>query len=144
MTHPVEPTPIPPAAALAEGAAEAIRGLSHATRAADLQPADVYRVLGSLGSLAARLPQAIAQLSAILGRSLAAGGLIDERGGDPARAVAVAAVSLAEAGAFGDRLAHQLGLAHEAIAFVSTAQMPSTSGWPTSTAHRPVRQRRQL
>ena len=53
---------------LAGDAAESIRGLNHLTRDAGSlhYPSDVYRVLGSLQSLAGRLPQALTQMERLL------------------------------------------------------------------------------
>lgn len=58
-----------PAIEAAEQAAEAVRALNHATITASefCDPADVYRLLGELGVMAQRLPQALAQLERILG-----------------------------------------------------------------------------
>jgi hypothetical protein len=141
MNRPVPPTPIPSAADLADRAAEAIRSLNHTTRAGELHPADVYSVLGSLAMLAARLPQATAQLSGTLQHSLAAGGVVNEQGGDPAIAVATVAAALAEAGALGDFLAHELDRAQQATGFLSTPRPRSVSS--ASTPFGPARPPRQ-
>ena len=80
MTGPATP------AELARQAAEAVRALNHATLpgAGGLEyPADAYEVTGQLAVLAARLPQALAQ---ILGDHAAAGRITvvaGEHQGDP-------------------------------------------------------------
>ena len=123
------------AAQLAEQAAEGVRGLNHLTRdEGSLQtPAEVYRVLGSLELLAARLPQALAQLDALLQRWADAELVSIDDGefaGDPAAAVATASVYLVEeATPVAVRLQEVLGRAQQAIAFASfTGELPDDGG----------------
>lgn len=117
---------------LAGDAAEAVRGLNHLTcDAGSLQtPGDVYRVLGSLEQLAARLPQALAQIDGLLQR-WAEDDLVGIDGGefasDPAAAVATAAVYLTEeAPAAIARLHDALDRAQQAVSFASfTGDLPA-------------------
>src|SRR5919202_6696385 len=59
----------------ADAAAEAVRGLNHATFAGTGYevPSDVYDVLGQLSTMLARLPQALSQAADWLAREQAAG-----------------------------------------------------------------------
>jgi hypothetical protein len=95
-------------ARLAEDAAEAVRALNHATLpgAAGLAyPADAYEIAGSLAVLAARLPQALAQLAGFLQAEADAGRIAivaGEHAGDPDAAITAARSCLeAAAGAAG-------------------------------------------
>ena len=74
---------------LARTAAEAIRGLNHATRqeAGLGQPSAAYAVIGALALAASRLPQAFTQITRWPGQALAAGRLGHDPGGDPAAAI---------------------------------------------------------
>jgi hypothetical protein len=73
---------------LARTAAEAIRGLNHATRhdAGLDQPSVAYDVLGALSQAAGRLGQLLHQITRYLDQALAAGKLGHDRGEDPALA----------------------------------------------------------
>ncbi len=88
MTGPATP------AELAGQAAEAVRALNHATLpgTGGLQyPAGAYEVTGQLAVLAARLPQALAQIHAFLQEQAAAGQVTVVAGqhqGDPAAMLA--------------------------------------------------------
>jgi hypothetical protein len=88
-------------------------------------PAEVYRVLGSLESVAARLPQALAQLDALLQRWVEAELVSIDDGefaGDPVAAVATSSVYLLEeATSLAVRLQEVVGRAQQAIAFASFA-----------------------
>ena len=74
---------------LARAAAEAIRGLNHATRheAGPGQPSAAHDVIGALALAASRIGQVLAQITRWLDRALAAGRLGHDHGHDPARAV---------------------------------------------------------
>ena len=84
------------AAALARAAAEAIRGLNHATRCdAGLgQPSAAYDVIGALSLAASRLGQLLTQITGYLDRSLQAGRLGHDLGQDPALDINSAGVFL--------------------------------------------------
>ena len=84
---------------LARTAAEAIRGLNHATGCdAGLgQPAVVYDILGALSLAASRLPQLLVQITGYLDRALAAGQLGHDLGEDPTPAVDAAATFVQDA-----------------------------------------------
>src|SRR4051794_31066503 len=86
----------------AAAAAEAVRGLNHVTigGAGYEVPSDVYRLLGSLATMLARLPQVLGQASGWLGREDAAGRVGHDQLSDPAAVTAEVAVlrdDLAEA-----------------------------------------------
>jgi len=100
--------------ALARAAAEAIRGLNHATRhqAGLGQPSAAYDVLGALSLAASRIGQALAQITRYLDRALAAGRL----GHDPARAVDATTVFLCDAAASAAALAGDLDAAQQQLA----------------------------
>ena len=85
--------------ALARAAAEAIRGLNHATRCdAGLgQPSAAYDVIGALSLAASRLGQLLTQIAGYLDRSLRAGRLSHDLGEDPALHVNGAGVFLGDA-----------------------------------------------
>ena len=82
--------------AAAQAAADAIRALNHATLPAAgglAYPADAQAVLTALGTAAARIPQALAQLDGFLTREVDAGRIriVDgQHAGDPAAAIAEA------------------------------------------------------
>ena len=107
--------------ALARTAAEAIRGLNHATRCdAGLgQPAAAYDILGALSLAASRLPQLIGQVAAWLDRALAAGRLGHDLGEDPSFAVEAAAVFLGDARGSAATLAGDLDAAQQQLAPVN-------------------------
>lgn len=98
MTEPKTP------AQLADDAAEAVRALNHATlstRDGWEFPADAYSVVGNLGTLVMRLPQALEQLTEFIDQ-LHADGHVRADGGDTRdrmialRAGTVGAVDAAE------------------------------------------------
>jgi hypothetical protein len=109
------------AVALARAAAEAIRGLNHATRCdAGLgQPSAAYDVIGALSLAAARLPQLIAQITGYLDQSLQAGRLGHDLGADPAPDVDGAGVFLGDARMSAAALAGDLSQAQEQLAYIN-------------------------
>jgi hypothetical protein len=111
---------------LARTAAEAIRGLNHATSAgAGLdQPSAAYDVLGALSLAASRLPQALTQITRYLGQALTAGHLGHDLGEDPTFAAAAAAVFLDDARGSAAALAGDLDAASQQLALIN--------GTPTS------------
>lgn len=119
------------AAGCADAAAEAVRALNHATLpgAAGLaEPADVYTVLGALTTLAARLPQALAQLQRYLDAECDAGRLrvVDgEHEGDPVAAITACAAWTADATAGAQLLHAALHHAHNTLAWVAAARCPA-------------------
>ncbi len=107
--------------ALARTAAEAIRGLNHATGCdAGLgQPAVAYDILGALSLAASRLPQLLTQIAGYLDRALAAGRLGHDLGKDPAHAVDAAVVFLGDARTSAAALAGDLDAAQQQLASVN-------------------------
>ena len=103
---------------LARTAAEAIRGLNHATRSdAGLdQPSAAYDILGSLSQAAGRLGQLLTQITRYLGQALTAGTLGHDRGEDPALAVEGAAIFLDDARLSAAALAGDLDAAWQQLA----------------------------
>jgi hypothetical protein len=111
---------------LADAAAEAIRGLNHATlTSAGLgQPSAAYDVIGALSRAAAGLGQALAQITRYLGDALAAGHLGHDLGEDPARAIDGAAIFLGDARASAAALAGDLGYAQQQLAAINGEPAP--------------------
>ena len=107
--------------ALARTAAEAIRGLNHATGCdAGLgQPAVAYDIFGALSLAASRLPQLISQIAGWLDRALAAGRLGHDLGEDPSLAIAAAAVFLGDARGSAAALAGDLDGAQQQLALIN-------------------------
>jgi hypothetical protein len=111
----------------ADTAAEAVRALNHATVFADgglTGPGDVYDVLGSLATLAARLPQALSQLQAFLTREHTAGRvqIVDgQHVGDPAAAIADVDRWLTCATGSADLLREALEHAHATLTWAARA-----------------------
>ena len=103
---------------LARTAAEAIRGLNHATRheAGLGQPSAAYDVLGALSQAAGRLGQLLTQITRYLDNALAAGTLGHDRGEDPALAVEGAAIFLDDARLSAAALAGDLDAAWQQLA----------------------------
>jgi hypothetical protein len=101
--------------------AEAARALVHATLAGGgglMVPADAYDVTGSPAILAARLRQALAQLSAFLEDQVNAGRVIivaGEHTGDPATAISLARHHLETASAAAQRLQQALDAARNTL-----------------------------
>jgi hypothetical protein len=85
--------------ALARAAAEAIRGLNHATRgpAAPGQPTAACDMPGALSMTAARTGQALAQITRYPDDAETAGRLGHDHGQDPPLAVDAAAIFLSDA-----------------------------------------------
>ena len=106
---------------LARTAAEAIRGLNHATRheAGLGQPSAAYDVLGALSLAAARTGQALAQITCYLDQALAAGRLGHDLGDDPCFAVETAGVFLSDARGSAAALAGDLDAAQQQLALVN-------------------------
>jgi hypothetical protein len=106
---------------LARTAAEAIRGLNHATRCeAGLdQPSVAYDVLGSLSLAASRTGQALAQITGWLDRALAGGRLGHDLGEDPCFAVETAGVFLDGARLSAAALAGDLDAACQQLARIN-------------------------
>jgi hypothetical protein len=115
------------AARQADVAAEALRGLNHATQpcgAGLAGPADVYDSLGGLELLAARLPQALAQLQGFLARQHVSGQLLIVDGphvGDPAALLTATAYEIEQAAAAAGALHQALARAHELLASAACA-----------------------
>ena len=106
---------------MARAAAEAIRGLNHATRdhAGLDQPSAAYDVLGALSQAASGLPQLTAQITRYLDQALAAGKLGHDRGEDPAMAVEGGAIFLDDARLSAAALAGDLNEAQQQLAAVN-------------------------
>ena len=107
------------AAALARAAAEAVRGLNHATRGGLAQPSDAYDVLGSLSLAASRLGPALAEVARYLDRALAGGTIGHDLGDDPCPAVEAASVFLGDARLHAASLAGDLGAAQQQLALIN-------------------------
>ena len=114
-------------AALARAAAEAIRGLNHATRHENGlgQPSVAYDVLGSLSLAASRLGQALAQITRYLDWALAGGRLGHDLGEDPALAVNGAGAFLDDARLTAAALAGDLDAAQQQLALLNGHPAPS-------------------
>lgn len=108
-------------AALARSAAEAVRGLCHATLGGDGlgQPAGAYELLGELSLAASRLPQLLGQVSRWLAAALAAGRLGCDDGADPAHAVGGARLFISDARGSAAVLARDLEEARQQLAAVN-------------------------
>ena len=106
--------------ALARAAAEAIRGLNHATRgpARIGQPSAAYDILGALSMAAARTGQALAQITRYLDAAASAGRLGCDHGEDPSLAIDAAAVFLSDAQYSAAALAGDLDAAQQQLAFL--------------------------
>ena len=113
--------------ALAHAAAEAIRGLNHATRHQDslAQPGDAYELIGALFLTAARLPQLITQISNWLDHALAGGRLGHDLGEDPALAVDGAVIFLGGARTSAAALAGDLDAAWQQLALINAQPLRS-------------------
>jgi hypothetical protein len=109
------------AAAMARTAAEAVRGLNHATRHEDGlgQPSAAYDVLGSLALAASRTGQALAQITRYLDRALAGGKLGHDAGEDPALSVKGAEAFLDDARLSAAALAGDLDAAQQQLALLN-------------------------
>jgi hypothetical protein len=107
--------------ALARSAAEAIRGLNHATLGGNGlgQPADAYEVLGELSLAASGLPQLLGQVGTWLAAALAAGRLGCDDRTDPACAVSGAWLFISDARGSAAALARDLEQAQQQLAAVN-------------------------
>jgi len=112
--------------ALARTAAEAIRGLNHATRHEGGlgQPSVACDVLGALSLAASRTGQALAQITRYLDQALAGGTLGHDLGGDPCFAVETAGVFLDDARLSAAALAGDLDAAWQQLALVNGRPAP--------------------
>lgn len=102
---------------LAEQAAELVRALNHATRseAGELEyPSDVYKIVGSLQTLAERLPQLFGQLAAFLMAEANADRIGHSSGGSPRTWIDDVLEALTKASDSADELAADLDRAHNA------------------------------
>ena len=106
---------------LARTAAEAIRGLNHATRheAGLGQPSAAYDVLGALSLAAARTGQALAQITRYLDQALAGSRLGHDLGDDPRFAVETAGLFLDDARLSAAALAGHLDAAWQQTALLN-------------------------
>jgi hypothetical protein len=106
---------------LARTAAEAIRGLNHATRqeAGLGQPSVTYDIIGALALAASRLGQVFTQITRWLDQALAAGRLGHDLGEDPAEAIGAAAIFLGDAGLSAAALAGDLNQAQQQLARIN-------------------------
>ena len=111
---------------LARTAAEAIRGLNHATRheAGLGQPSAAYDVLGSLSLAASRTGQALAQITRYLDRALAGDRLGHDLGDDPRFAVETAGLFLDDARLSAAALAGDLDAAQQQLALLNGHPAP--------------------
>ena len=114
------------AIALARTAAEAIRGLNHATRHEGGlgQPSVAYDVAGALSLAASRLGQALAQITRYLDRALADGRLGHDLGDDPRFAVETAGRFLDDARLSAAALAGDLDAAWQQLALLNGRPAP--------------------
>jgi hypothetical protein len=112
-------------AELAGQAAEAARALNHATLpgAGGLAyPADAYEVAGQLSLLAARLPQALAQIHTFLQQQTAAGQVTvvaGQHAGDPAAMLTAVTSDLDDAAGFARRLHQALDAAQDHLTWAA-------------------------
>jgi hypothetical protein len=112
-------------AVLAADAAEAVRGLNHATLPGAgglVFPADAYDVAGQLALLASRLPQALAQILAFLHAEVKAGRVAvvaGDHAGDPASVLAAVTGSLDAAVASARRLHQALDTAQNQLTWAA-------------------------
>lgn len=104
---------------LARAAAEAVRGLNHATSGGLGQPAVAYAVLGELSLAASRLPQLLAQVSRWLAAALAAGQLACDDGTSPAPAIDAAWLFLDGARGTAAALAQDLACAQQQLSAIN-------------------------
>jgi hypothetical protein len=84
---------------VAQGMAEAVRVLNHATysSAAASQPSTIYRVLSNVHATLSGIPQLLTQLSYLIGQLLATGRLYDDRDRDDAELAAHTVAVIQEA-----------------------------------------------
>jgi hypothetical protein len=115
-------------AGLAADAAEAVRGLNHATLPGAgglVFPADAYDVTGQLALLASRLPQALAQLHAFLQAEVKAGQVVivaGDQAGDPAAMLTAVTASLDAAVGSARRLHQALDAARNQLTWAAARE----------------------
>jgi hypothetical protein len=134
--HLTQPAVEPDALQLADGAAEAVRGLIHLTRFPDAiaDPAELSRLLAELTTLTSRLPQLLDQLHRWLRREHDAARVQADTGTDPDELVRLAAAELTRANLSAHHLAATLDTAHQHVAHLTTAQQgePNTEARPNN------------
>ena len=112
-----EPLPGERAAAMANAAAEAVRGLRHAAGGDGIGlPSAAYDILGALSLAASRLGPALTEITRYLDRALADGILGHDLGDDPCFAVGAAGTFLDDARLQAASLAGDLSAAQAQIA----------------------------
>jgi hypothetical protein len=111
------PLPGQRAAAMANAAAEAVRGLNHAAAGDGIGlPSAAYDILGALSLTASRLGPALAEVTRYLDRALAGGILGHDLGDDPCFAVDAAGTFLDDARLRAASLAGDISAAQVQIA----------------------------
>jgi hypothetical protein len=104
----------------ADSAAEAIRALNHTTLGRGYEsPGDVDAVLGSLHTMAYRLPQSLDQVITWLETARASGGIGHDHGINPTPAVHEAIGGLVQAAIYARKLAAALEEAHTCTAHLT-------------------------
>lgn len=115
---------------LADRAAEAVRGLNHATQSAKGEltyPGDAYKVVASLKTLTQRLPQSFEQLAAFL-RRLDKTDMVTADYGTPEEHLAETLSALASSALIAQTLTEHLDRAHNALAPLGwNGPLPDTS-----------------
>ena len=106
---------IPRLVQLADAAQEAIRAINHLTLGSHTPAPVVYDALGNLKGIGTRLPQALTQLAAGLGRSLDAYDVYEDEGRDPVQSVATATDHRTRAAGLAVELGQELEKAQAAI-----------------------------
>ena len=100
----------------AAAAAEAIRAIAHLTRGGPMPAPLVYEILGHLAEAAHALPQALDQITTVLGDSALTHDLTDAPGREPAFSIIEAGTHLRDAAHRAEKLADALDAARTAIA----------------------------
>lgn len=115
---------------LARAAADAIRGLCHATRPPGGldEPAEAYDVLGALAQTLTRTAQAIGQIAGYLDIEATAGRLGHDLGDDPLPSAEAAGKLLADAGLTASALADDLDTAQQQLALLHQRR-PAPGNW---------------
>lgn len=108
----------------AETAAEAIRALNHQFRpgAAEVDVTGVYEVLAELALLAARLPQLVGQVEALVDTLVEAGEVVIVDGdqvGDPVAAAVIVGYWLTSGRAAADQVAYALDAAQQTLTWAA-------------------------
>lgn len=130
--QPDSPTP----QVLANTASEALRALNHSTidpHTSTLH--DVYAVLGALGELSTRLPQATRQMSAVLSSRWITGGLRHENGDASTLEVTVQSCreQLSNAAIIAEQLATELNGAHSHVAVIAESPFGASQAPPSQS-----------